>query len=108
MLGLGGINDLYGFVIHLDEVVHDPTYGSTGNARLVGFFGCNASNGNNPNSNAYFGISTMNCVPTQNPKTGVFATYCDECANEGIIDLNVNSCYHYGYDSDCSVSWPQP
>lgn len=107
MLGSGsaGSSDRYGFVIHLDEVAHDPTFGSTGNARLLGFFGCNPSNASNANSSAYFELTTMNCVPSYNPKKGVYSTYCDECANEG-VDLVENECYHQGYSPNCNFTWP--
>lgn len=93
-----------GFVFYLDEVSHDETYGSTGNARLVLFYGCNAGFATNPNSEASMSITTMNCAGTYNPKTGTFSTPCDECPNED-LDLTTTKCYHIGYSTNCDYPW---
>ena len=101
--------DKFGFVIHLDEVAHDPEYGTSGNARLFGFYGCNEDEPNNNNSQANFGLKTMNCAPGGNIGTGTFNTYCDECDNEdtsGLGNIGGNKtqkCVHIGHVEDCSV-----
>jgi hypothetical protein len=94
-----------GFVIYLDEVSHDPTYGSSANARLISFFGCNSGYASNPNSEAYMEISTMNCVPAFNPKKGVYNTPCEDCMNEDLSYNTDTKCYHIGYSSNCDFNW---
>lgn len=90
--GTEGSNARYGYTIHLDEVSHDATYGSTGNARLIGFFGCNPSSGSNSSSQAYFEMNTMDCVPE--------SSYCEDCPNEN-TDTTTSRCEYYGYQSNC-------
>jgi hypothetical protein len=100
--------DSYGFVIHLDEVSHDATYGTSGNARLFGFYGCNKDEPFNLGSKANFGLKTMDCaILNDNPKGGV-SNYCAECANENPSGLGKlgganDNCYHIGHSEDCSI-----
>jgi hypothetical protein len=96
LVGQGNLfsTERFGFTIHLDEVSHDPEPGSSGNARLLGFFGCDPDNASNLNSAAYFEMNTMDCVPT--------TTYCQECANVGFPPTN--NCFYSGYQPDCSYS----
>lgn len=101
--------DKYGFVIHLDEVAHDPEFGSTGNARLISFYGCNEDEPFNQGSKANFGIQTMNCALTQSKPGGAFSTYCDACNNEDLSGLGeiggavTQKCIHVGHVEDCSL-----
>jgi hypothetical protein len=104
--------DMYGFVIHLDEVAHDPAYGTSGNARLLGFYGCDDSivGSGNIGSKANFKITTMDCALADvNPKTGqVYTTYCDACANENNTGLQQvgfpGRCTHIGHVEDCNTN----
>lgn len=105
-MGTQAKNGSFGFVVHLDEVAHDPEYGSTGNARLFGFYGCDGDNPDNGGSVASFGIKTMNCATAvNNPKTGDVNSYCDECANEGSAGGGevTQDCYHYGHNPNCPI-----
>ena len=100
--------DKYGFVIHLDEVAHDPAYGTSGNARLFGFYGCNPDDPSNLSSRANFGIKTMDCALSLVSGGGV-ETYCDACDNEdtsqqGQIGNNkTQKCYHIGHQQNCAL-----
>ena len=100
--------DEYGFVIHLDEVAHDPAYGTSGNARLFGFYGCDPENPSNLSSKTNFGLKTMDCALTLGSPKGGANNYCEECANVdsglGQIGGNtLNKCYHIGHQEDCSL-----
>ena len=101
--GVPGDPNRYGFVIHLDEVSHDPTYGSTGNARMLGFFGCDSGQAlvSNNTSQAYFELATMNCVPIATAPAGD-PDYCAECPNVQIKPQPYNfECKYQGYFPDC-------
>jgi hypothetical protein len=102
----GGSPNRFGFVVYLDEVSHDPTYGSTGNARALAFFGCNA-NQSNATSVSYIEMSTMDCVnPPNNPKTGDPTSDCEMCSNEGEVDIVINDCVYFGLSPlHCSYNW---
>ena len=99
----GGEIVKFGYVIHLDEVSHDPVYGSTGNARLIQWFGCDPTAGGNAGSIAYTEMNTMDCVPT-NSKGAPQSSYCSDCQNEG-QDGNVvvpqMQCEYRGYQPQC-------
>jgi hypothetical protein len=101
--------DKYGFVIHLDEVAHDPEYGSTGNARLISFYGCNKDEPFNLFSKANFGIQTMDCALTETKAGGSYYTYCDKCNNEDLSGLGTiggkvtQKCVHIGHSSRCDL-----
>jgi hypothetical protein len=98
--------DKFGHVIHLDEVSHDPEYGSTGNARLIQWFGCDPDNGGNIGSIAYTEMNTMNCVPT-NSKGQPTNSYCSNCQNEdenGGVNVTQIDCEYRGYKPACPYS----
>lgn len=105
--GSGADISRFGFVFHLDEVSHDVEYGSTGNARIIQWFGCNPSNENNGGSIAELGVTILDCVPT-NPKGGI-ATFCSICQNEdsqGSTDVDqLPYCQYFGYRPSCLIDW---
>lgn len=77
----------------LDEVTHDPVDGSTGNARVIQFFGCNGFRTSNQNkvSQASLSISMVGCIPTDGGKPT--NDYCIGCKNS---DDSASDCQYGG------------
>lgn len=88
-----GADGYRGFVTLLDSVTHDPVDGSTGNARIIQFMGCNGlrSAAENKTSTAQFSVSMMGCIPYSGDKPS--SDYCQECTN------------YDGSAGDCTYRW---
>lgn len=82
-----------GFATVLDEVCHDPIDGSSGNARLIQFFGCDPtqSSTSNRGSQTTFSVSMMACLPVIGETQTT--NYCQACTDQGGI---VGDCAYNG------------